>query len=150
MSGSAGAVRADVIVVAAGGSTRMDGRDKLAVEIGGRPLLAWTLDALVAAPEVDRVVVVTAADRRAAIADAAWLPGAIVDVVAGGVRRQESVRAGFVALDRGGADESGVVLVHDAARPLVPPIRDRRGHGGHRRSTGPRSRSSRSRRRSSG
>jgi 2-C-methyl-D-erythritol 4-phosphate cytidylyltransferase/2-C-methyl-D-erythritol 2,4-cyclodiphosphate synthase len=120
LSGSAGTVQADVIVVAAGSSTRLGGRDKLAVEIGGRPLLAWTLDALVAAPEVDRVVVVTAADRRAAIADAAWLPGAIVDVVAGGARRQESVRAGFVALDHRGADESGVVLVHDAARPLVP------------------------------
>jgi 2-C-methyl-D-erythritol 4-phosphate cytidylyltransferase/2-C-methyl-D-erythritol 2,4-cyclodiphosphate synthase len=121
LSGSAGAVRADVIVVAAGGSTRMGGRDKLAVEIGGRPLLAWTLAALVAAPEVDRVVVVTAAERRAAIAAAAWLPGAVVDVVPGGARRQESVRAGFVALDRDVPDESGVVLIHDAARPLVPP-----------------------------
>ena len=38
----------------------MGGLDKLAVEIGGRPLLAWTLDALAAAPEVARVVVVTA------------------------------------------------------------------------------------------
>jgi 2-C-methyl-D-erythritol 4-phosphate cytidylyltransferase/2-C-methyl-D-erythritol 2,4-cyclodiphosphate synthase len=99
----------------------MGGRDKLAVEIGGRPLLAWTLAALVAAPEVDRVVVVTAAERRAAIAAAAWLPGAVVDVVPGGARRQESVRAGFVALDRDVPDESGVVLIHDAARPLVPP-----------------------------
>ena len=74
MSGSTGGVGADVIVVAAGGSTRMGGLDKLAVEIGGRPLLAWTLDALVAAPEVARVVVVTTAERRPAIAAAAWLP----------------------------------------------------------------------------
>ena len=99
----------------------MGGADKLAVEVAGRPLLAWTLDALVAATEVDRVVVVTALERRTAIADAGWLPGAVIDVVAGGGRRQESVRAGFAALDRAGVDESGVVLVHDAARPLVPP-----------------------------
>jgi 2-C-methyl-D-erythritol 4-phosphate cytidylyltransferase/2-C-methyl-D-erythritol 2,4-cyclodiphosphate synthase len=121
LSRSTGGVGADVIVVAAGGSTRMGGRDKLAVDIGGRPLLAWTLDALVAAPEVARLVVVTAAERRATVADAAWLPGAVIDVVAGGARRQESVYAGFAALDRAGADGAGIVLVHDAARPLVPP-----------------------------
>jgi 2-C-methyl-D-erythritol 4-phosphate cytidylyltransferase/2-C-methyl-D-erythritol 2,4-cyclodiphosphate synthase len=42
-------------------------------------------------------------------------------VVAGGTRRQDSVHAGFVAFDAAGADEDGVVLVHDAARPLVTP-----------------------------
>ena len=97
----------------------MGGDDKLAVEIGGRPLLAWTLAALAAAPEVVRIVVVTTKDRRAAVAAAPWLPAAVVDVVAGGERRQESVHAGFVALDRGAPDETGVVLVHDGARPLV-------------------------------
>ncbi|HEY8817652.1 MAG TPA: 2-C-methyl-D-erythritol 4-phosphate cytidylyltransferase [Candidatus Limnocylindrales bacterium] len=106
-------------MVAAGRSARMGGDDKLAVEIGGRPLLAWTLAALAAAPEVVRIVVVTTKDRRAAVAAAPWLPAAVVDVVAGGERRQESVHAGFVALDRGAPDETGVVLVHDGARPLV-------------------------------
>lgn len=121
MSGSAPVVRVDAIVVAAGRSTRMGGADKLAVEIDGRPLLAWTLAALVAAPEVTRVVVVTSAERRAEIAATDWLPAAVINVVAGGERRQESVHAGFVALDRDGSDETGVVLVHDAARPLVTP-----------------------------
>jgi 2-C-methyl-D-erythritol 4-phosphate cytidylyltransferase/2-C-methyl-D-erythritol 2,4-cyclodiphosphate synthase len=124
LSGPGSDVRADVIVVAAGRSTRMGGDDKLAVEIGGRPLLAWTLAALAAAPEVVRIVVVTTKDRRAAVAAAPWLPAAVVDVVAGGERRQESVHAGFVALDRQApdrqaSDETGVVLVHDGARPLV-------------------------------
>jgi 2-C-methyl-D-erythritol 4-phosphate cytidylyltransferase/2-C-methyl-D-erythritol 2,4-cyclodiphosphate synthase len=97
----------------------MGGADKLAAEIDGRPLLAWSLAALTAAPEVARVVVVTTSDRRAEVAAADWLPSQVVDVVAGGERRQESVHAGFIALDRYGADEAGVVLVHDAARPLV-------------------------------
>ena len=112
-------VRADGIVVAAGRSSRMDGADKLAVRIGGRPLLAWTLAALAAAPEIERVVVVTAPERQAEIARAPWLPAKVVDVVGGGLRRQESVHAGFVAFDRLGADERAPVLVHDGARPLV-------------------------------
>jgi len=99
----------------------MEGTDKLAVEIAGRPLLAWTLAALTAAPEVARIVVVTAADRRAEIAAAPWLPPAVIEVVPGGGRRQESVREGFAAFDRHDPDETGVVLVHDAARPLVTP-----------------------------
>jgi 2-C-methyl-D-erythritol 4-phosphate cytidylyltransferase / 2-C-methyl-D-erythritol 2,4-cyclodiphosphate synthase len=99
----------------------MGGADKLAAEIDGRPLLAWTLAALTAAPEVERLVVVTTSERQAEVAAADWLPSEVVDVVAGGERRQESVHAGFIALDRHGADETGVVLVHDAARPLVEP-----------------------------
>ena len=114
-------VRADAIVVAAGRSTRMGGSDKLAVEIGGRPLLAWTVTALAAAPAVGRVVIVTSSERLAEVADAAWLPAKVVEVVVGGARRQESVHAGFVAFDRHDPDEAGVVLVHDAARPLIEP-----------------------------
>jgi 2-C-methyl-D-erythritol 4-phosphate cytidylyltransferase/2-C-methyl-D-erythritol 2,4-cyclodiphosphate synthase len=99
----------------------MGGEDKLATEVAGRPLLAWTLAALAAAPSVGRMVVVTSADRRAAVAGATWLPSAVVDVVVGGERRQESVHAGFMAFDRAATDEAGVVLVHDAARPLIEP-----------------------------
>jgi 2-C-methyl-D-erythritol 4-phosphate cytidylyltransferase / 2-C-methyl-D-erythritol 2,4-cyclodiphosphate synthase len=122
LSGSGPAVVADAIVVAAGGSTRMGGIDKLAVEVGGRPLLAWTLAALAAAPGVGRMVVVAAAERLTEVRAATWLPPTVLDVVEGGGRRQESVHAGFTALERlGGAAADGVVLVHDAARPLVRP-----------------------------
>jgi 2-C-methyl-D-erythritol 4-phosphate cytidylyltransferase/2-C-methyl-D-erythritol 2,4-cyclodiphosphate synthase len=112
-------VRADAIVVAAGRSQRMGGTDKLTADLGGRPLLARAIEALAAAPDVARIVVVTAPERVAEVGTADWLPSGVVDVVPGGVRRQESVHAGFVAFDRLGADEAGVVLVHDGARPLV-------------------------------
>jgi 2-C-methyl-D-erythritol 4-phosphate cytidylyltransferase/2-C-methyl-D-erythritol 2,4-cyclodiphosphate synthase len=112
-------VGADAIVVAAGRSTRMDGTDKLTAQLAGRPLLAWAVDALAAAPEVARIVIVTAPDRVADVAAAPWLPPAVVDVVAGGPRRQESVHAGFAAFERLEPDDRGVVLVHDGARPLV-------------------------------
>jgi 2-C-methyl-D-erythritol 4-phosphate cytidylyltransferase/2-C-methyl-D-erythritol 2,4-cyclodiphosphate synthase len=116
-----GVIRADGIVVAAGRSSRMAGTDKLAADVRGRPLLAWTLAAIASAPEIDRIVVVTTPERMAGIAGASWLPAKVVDVVAGGDRRQESVYAGLVALDRFGGDELAPVLVHDGARPLVRP-----------------------------
>ena len=97
----------------------MGGSDKLATDIGGRPLLAWTLAAVAATSAVRRIVVVTTSERRAAIETADWLPAAVTDVVTGGGRRQESVHAGFLALEPGATDDDGVVLVHDGARPLV-------------------------------
>jgi 2-C-methyl-D-erythritol 4-phosphate cytidylyltransferase/2-C-methyl-D-erythritol 2,4-cyclodiphosphate synthase len=107
----------DVVVVAAGASTRMAGIDKLRAPIGDRPLLAWTLDALAAVPAVRRIVVVTAAERMGEVTGAAWLPPRVAGVVAGGARRQDSVAAGVAALGEGAPDD--VVLVHDGARPLV-------------------------------
>jgi 2-C-methyl-D-erythritol 4-phosphate cytidylyltransferase / 2-C-methyl-D-erythritol 2,4-cyclodiphosphate synthase len=117
---------ADAIVVAAGTSARMGGVDKLAAPIGGRPLLAWTLDALAAAPVVGRLVVVTVPERINALRDAPWLPSSVIAIVPGGERRQASVAAGLAELDRldgaGGATaDDPVVLVHDGARPLVSP-----------------------------
>ncbi len=101
----------------------MDGTDKLAFDVGGRPLLAWTLAAIAASPRVERIVVVATADQVARIRTATWLPSKVAVVTAGGARRQESVAAGLVALDGLGSDrqDDRVVLVHDGARPLVTP-----------------------------
>ena len=90
------------IVPAAGAGERL-GADvpKAFAVLGGRPMLEWSLDVL---REVcDRVVVAVPPDR-------AQPP----DFVAGGATRSESVRN---ALDA--APEATVVVVHDAARPLV-------------------------------
>ncbi len=78
----------------------MAGIDKLATPIGDRPLLAWTLAALAAAPggRPDRRR--RGRRRRGDVRAATWLPAKVVAVVAGGDRRQDSVAAGFAALDR--------------------------------------------------
>ncbi len=107
----------DAVVVAAGGSTRMAGVDKTWAPVAGRPLLAWTLDALAAAPPVRRIVVVVAASGVPAVRDAWWRPSKVEAIVPGGPRRQDSVAAGVSAL--GESDPGSVVLVHDGARPLV-------------------------------
>jgi 2-C-methyl-D-erythritol 4-phosphate cytidylyltransferase len=107
-------VHAVGIVAAAGSGLRL-GADlpKALVPLAGRPLVAWSVDAL-RAGGVAEIVVAVPADQRAAFAAA--LP-ADVRLVDGGASRTASVRAGLDAATAG----ADVVLVHDAARPLTPP-----------------------------
>lgn len=103
------------VIVAAGSGTRAGpGAPKTWRKLGGRPILRWSVEALVAAGARD-IVVVIAADKHADAALALdglprWRP------VAGGSTRAESVQAGLAALFAG-PDEP--VLIHDAARPFV-------------------------------
>jgi 2-C-methyl-D-erythritol 4-phosphate cytidylyltransferase/2-C-methyl-D-erythritol 2,4-cyclodiphosphate synthase len=91
----------------------MGGVDKLAEPLLGKPLLAWSVEALTAASTVDRVVVVAREDRVTELAAAEWLRG--VRVVAGGAQRSDSVRAGLAETS------ADLVLIHDGARPLASP-----------------------------
>ena len=115
------ALAVDAIVVAAGTSTRMDGIDKRLAALGGRPLLARTVDAVAASPLVERIVLVMG-PGPALDAIRPLLPEAVIAIVPGGEHRGASVAAGLAALatlDGAGADPDRVVLVHDGARPLV-------------------------------
>jgi 2-C-methyl-D-erythritol 4-phosphate cytidylyltransferase len=103
------------IVVAAGSGVRLGGDvPKTLRLLDGRPLVRWSVDAL-AAGGVTEVVVVVGEGLQdtygSALADAA-VP---CRIVVGGTTRQESVSRGIAALPEG-----DIVLVHDAARPLVP------------------------------
>lgn len=108
-----------VILVAAGRSSRM-GTDKLWADLWGRPAWRWSLDALLAAPGLERVAVVVAPDavERFREALSPLSPDRCV-VVPGGEGRADSVIAGIWALTRAGHDDGTLVLVHDAARPGV-------------------------------
>lgn len=108
------------VVVAAGSGVRFGGSvPKALVELGGRPLVRHSVEAL-AAGGVERIVVVIPDDLRSDFADALTGVTVPVELVAGGARRQDSVRRGLEALVAAMAGDSAVVLVHDAARPLVP------------------------------
>lgn len=97
------------VVVAAGRGERLgESVPKAFVEVAGRTLLARSLDALRAAG-VEHLVAVVPPELVDDAADG-------VVVVAGGATRQESVAAGLAAL----APQVRTVLVHDAARALVP------------------------------
>jgi 2-C-methyl-D-erythritol 4-phosphate cytidylyltransferase/2-C-methyl-D-erythritol 2,4-cyclodiphosphate synthase len=110
------------IIVAAGASRRMEGRDKTLAPLAGRPLLYYSLRLREDCAAVEGVVVVAAAAARRAVEQLAASAGCrkVRAVVAGGPRRQDSAAAG-VAAARALAPAAARVLVHDAARPLASP-----------------------------
>ena len=104
------------VVPAAGRGARFGGeRPKQYLEVAGKPLLAHTLEALLAHPGVAGVVVALAAD------DALWpgwteFAGRPLLTCTGGDSRAASVLAALQALP-GSVRADEFVLVHDAARP---------------------------------
>jgi len=95
------------LIVAAGKGERMGGDiPKQFMPLAGIPLVEHGRRALTAHPGIDRVVTVVAADNSYPVAG---------ETVAGGASRRESVRKGLEAIG-----EAGRVLIHDAARPIVP------------------------------
>ncbi len=116
----AGKKTADVgVVIAAGGTGRRMGGPlpKQYLRLGDRSILERTLALFNAHPEVREIVAVVPQPH---LERTAWIVrrgslGKVMRVVAGGKDRQESVWNGLNAF-RG---SPGVVLVHDAVRPLV-------------------------------
>ncbi|HXQ43054.1 MAG TPA: 2-C-methyl-D-erythritol 4-phosphate cytidylyltransferase [Acidimicrobiales bacterium] len=100
------------VVVAAGDGSRFGGLKQF-VEIGGRPMVDWSVDA--ARSVADGVVLVVPGEvARPASPGAPDAHGADV-VTAGGATRTESVRAGLRAVP----PDAEVIVVHDGARPLA-------------------------------
>lgn len=98
---------------------------KALVVLAGQPVICWALEALAAGGVTD--VVVAGPDSPAGSTDLVDVlrsrpPPLRVRVVAGGPDRSASVAAALAAVPAGVAH----VLVHDAARPLVPPAVVRR------------------------
>ncbi len=105
------------ILVAAGRGERMGGgRPKAFLELAGEPLLLRAARPFEAAPSVDGIVAVVPEPERDAARALLGRFHKLHAVVCGGERRQDSVLQGLRQAP-GGFD--GVVLVHDAARPLV-------------------------------
>lgn len=109
-----------VILLAAGRSTRFGpDRVKTLAPLAGRPLVMHSLARFLEHPDVDEVVVVTPPGQ-----DLPWRNFLLRDLaspklraaVGGGAERQDSVRAGLDAI----SPDSRLLLIHDAARPLVP------------------------------
>ncbi len=106
------------IVVAGGDGSRLGAdRPKAFVGLGGRPLLAHSIDLLEDHPAVDRIVLVVPAEweEPATLLSDELAAGKVVAAVPGGETRALSVAAGLDVV----ADDAEAILVHDAARPFA-------------------------------
>ena len=105
-----------VVVVAACSSVRM-GEDKLFMDLEGKPVLAWTLQAIDGCAFVDEIVLVAREDRleEAAKLCRDFAIGKVHKVIIGGKTRNESALAGVSAVSR----DAKIILIHDGARPLI-------------------------------
>jgi 2-C-methyl-D-erythritol 4-phosphate cytidylyltransferase len=101
-------------IVVAAGSGRRFGERKQFSSLGGRPVLAWAVDACRGVS--DGVVLVVPAEADADDRAQAGADAGADAVVTGGATRADSVRRGLDAVPA----EADIVVVHDAARPLAP------------------------------
>lgn len=127
-----------VIFPAAGQGRRMRaGCNKVLLTLGGEPILVRTLRQFARVPAVGECIVVAGAQETAEVeamlaAAERRAPLPPWRVVVGGAERQYSVANGLAACSKA----AEVVLVHDAARPLIRPavieavIEAARAHGG--------------------
>jgi 2-C-methyl-D-erythritol 4-phosphate cytidylyltransferase len=113
------------VVLAAGVGTRVgaDG-NKAYLQLAGRSMVSWSVDAVARTPGIDRTVLVFRRGERELVTRtiAAELPSAAVEFVEGGGSRHGSewnvLQYLAADVDSGAID---VVLIHDAARPLAGP-----------------------------
>ncbi|MFO8239682.1 MAG: 2-C-methyl-D-erythritol 4-phosphate cytidylyltransferase [Dissulfuribacterales bacterium] len=113
-------MKVSAIIVAAGAGIRVGANiAKQFLALGGRPVLAWSLNTFDRSSMVNELVVVAppSDDGCTIKITEQWVNRVRVKVVPGGTSRQESVKAGLDAVD----PRLEWIAVHDAARPLVTP-----------------------------
>jgi 2-C-methyl-D-erythritol 4-phosphate cytidylyltransferase len=116
-----GELKITAVIPAGGSGRRMEAREaKQYLLLNGIPLLVHTLRAFQETPVIGSIVlVVPPADVTRIQSDLvdAFAMTKVRQVVAGGKERQDSVRNGLAVLPA----DCEIVLIHDAARPLVSP-----------------------------
>jgi 2-C-methyl-D-erythritol 4-phosphate cytidylyltransferase len=106
-------------IIVAAGSSRRTGFDKLFAIVACKSVLAHSIAAFEHANSVTEIVLVAREDRHRELEKMVAVENfkKVKSIVAGGERRQDSVRAGLEKLSNNGR----YVAVHDAARPLITP-----------------------------
>ncbi len=111
--------RSAAIVLAAGSGKRMGGSEpKQFMQLGGHPVLYYTLKAFEES-RVDEVVLVTSEDWVSFCRDEIIGKGPfskVTKIVTGGAQRYHSVAKGLEAVQ-----DAEIVMIHDGARPFVTP-----------------------------
>ena len=108
------------IIVASGNSTRLnggEGENKVLLQVGGRPLISYCLEAFQRAVSVGNIIIVTRSEDMVAMSGIVGEYGfdKVSLIVRGGQTRAESVQCGLAELPR----NTKYVAIHDGARPFV-------------------------------
>jgi 2-C-methyl-D-erythritol 4-phosphate cytidylyltransferase len=118
-----------VVVVAAGSSRRMNGKDKILTSLAGKPVLCRVLEPFLRFSQVGRIVLVlnrrNLSSARELLSEYGWDERVVTCL--GGKRRQDSVLAGLKKLGK-----CDWVIIHDGARPRITLAFIRRGLGAAR------------------
>ena len=104
------------IIAAAGQGSRLGGdRPKQFLSLGGRPILQRSVDVFVLSDRITDVVVAVPPDVVGNVPEYLRGRSKPIRIVEGGPRRQDSVARAFALV----SERADVVVIHDAARPLV-------------------------------
>ena len=111
-------MKTTAIIVAGGQGARLKSRvPKAFVRLAGRPMVEYSLDAYQAADKVSEIILVKPATHRQNLSYLFDRYPKLAAIVPGGRERPDSVKAGLAAV----SGKTGIVLIHDAARPLIEP-----------------------------
>lgn len=114
-------MRAAAVIVAGGVGRRFGNpKGKLMVELAGRPLIAWTVEAFDRARSIEEIVIVCRGEVRDEMRARALEPFGFTTPITfadAGAERQDSTAAGVAAVPA----DVAAVAIHDAARPLIAP-----------------------------
>lgn len=107
------------VIVAAGRATRMQGEDKILLELDGRTVIDRTLELFQNSDMINEIVVVTNTEKMGYIRSLCQARGytKVLSVTEGGETRVHSVMRGLDHV----SNKNGLVAIHDGARPLVTP-----------------------------
>lgn len=111
-----------VIIGAAGTGKRMKAAlPKQFLTIGGKTILASTVEKFLASPLTDEVVITASSDYVDKVEEILRDDGisSRVSVTEGGQERQDSIMKGLQFIKEKGCSEDDIVLVHDGVRPFV-------------------------------
>ncbi len=105
------------VVPAAGNASRMEGLDKILVELDGIPILVHSLRTLDACPYIHEIIIVTREDLMVPIGKMCreFSIEKVTKVLVGGKTRSESVLNGL----RETREDADLVAIHDGARPFL-------------------------------
>ena len=111
------------IVPAAGKSRRMKkNKNKVFLNLHGRPILYYSLRALNASAYIDQIIVLLGSEREIKKLKkelAGWRLPKVIALIRGGRTRQETVFKGLKFLDCAGVKKNDIIIVHNGANPFV-------------------------------